>query len=166
MDNVEFSGSIGQVYESNAGRDSSNNKYAVKGSGVLVSSFASGSVNINGTKPNDLEISITNIRLNGLKVTDCKESYAPLLINNIGSRYSKNYIYGYTKLTVNTVIVSGYSTETSTAVASSLIGNVGDSKAKSITMTFTHIILPDKRQMEQIMVVFFTCDAFRTICIC
>ena len=145
VDNVEFSGSIGQVYESNAGRDSSNNKYAVKGSGVLVSSFASGSVNINGTKPNDLEISITNIRLNGLKVTDCKESYAPLLINNIGSRYSKNYIYGYTKLTVNTVIVSGYSTETSTAVASSLIGNVGDSKAKSITMTFTHIILPDKK---------------------
>lgn len=145
VDNVEFSGSIGQVYESNAGRDSSNNKYAVKGSGVLVSSFASGSVNINGTKPNDLEISITNIRLNGLKVTDCKESYAPLLINNIGSRYSKNYIYGYTKLTVNTVTVRGYSTETSTAVASSLIGNVGDSKSKSITMTFTHIVLPDKK---------------------
>lgn len=145
VDNVEFSGSIGQVYESNAGRDGSNNKYAVKGSGVLVSSFASGSVNINGTNPNDLEISITNIKLNGLKVTDCKESYAPLLINNIGSRYSTNYIYGYTKLTVDTVIVSGYSTETRTAVASSLIGNVGDSKAKSITMTFTHIILPDKK---------------------
>lgn len=144
VDNVEFSGSIGQVYESNAGRDSSNNKYAVKGSGVLVSSFASGSVNINGTKPNDLEISITNIRLNGLKVTDCKESYAPLLINNIGSRNSTNYIYGYTTLNVDTVNVQGYD-KNSTAVASSLIGNVGDSKAKSITMTFTHIILPDKK---------------------
>lgn len=144
VDNVEFSGSIGQVYESNAGRDSSNNKYAVKGSGVLVSSFASGSVNINGTKPNDLEISITNITLNGLKVTDCKESYAPLLINNIGSRNSTNYIYGYTTLNVDTVNVQGYD-KNSTAVASSLIGNVGDSKAKSITMTFTHIILPDKK---------------------
>ena len=46
---------------------------------------------------------------------------------------------------MNTVTVRGYSTETSTAVASSLIGNVGDSKSKSITMTFTHIVLPDKK---------------------
>lgn len=145
VNNVEFSGSIGQVYESNAGRDSSNKQYAVKGSGVLVSSFASGNASIDGTKSRYLNIRITNITLNGLKVTDCKESYAPLLINNIGSRYSTNYIYGYTKLTVDTVTVSRYSTETSTAVASSLIGNVGDSKAKSITMTFTHIVLPDKK---------------------
>ena len=143
VDNVEFSGSIGQVYESNAGRDSPNNKYAV-GSGVLVSSFASGSVNINGTTPSFLNISINNIILKGLKVTDCKESYAPLLINNIGSRYSIYYIYGYTTLTVDTVKVQGYD-KNSTAVASSLIGNVGDSKAKSITMTFTHIVLPDKK---------------------
>ena len=143
MNNVEFSGSIGQVYESNAGRDSPNNKYAV-GSGVLVSSFASGSVNINGTTPSFLNISINNIILKGLKVTDCKESYAPLLINNIGSRNSTNYIYGYTTLNVDTVNVQGYD-KNSTAVASSLIGNVGDSKAKSITMTFTHIILPDKK---------------------
>lgn len=143
VDNVEFSGSIGQVYESNAGRDSPNNKYAV-GSGVLVSSFASGSVNINGTTPSFLNISINNIILKGLKVTDCKESYAPLLINNIGSRNSTNYIYGYTTLNVDTVNVQGYD-KNSTAVASSLIGNVGDSKAKSITMTFTHIILPDKK---------------------
>lgn len=145
VNNVEFSGSIGQVYESNAGRDSSNKQYAVKGSGVLVSSFASGNASIDGTKSRYLNIRITNITLNGLKVTDCKESYAPLLINNIGSRYSTNYIYGCTKLTVDTVTVSRYSTETSTAVASSLIGNVGDSKAKSITMTFTHIVLPDKK---------------------
>ena len=145
VNNVEFSGSIGQVYESNAGRDSSNKQYAVKGSGVLVSSFASGNASIDGTKSRYLNIRITNITLNGLKVTDCKESYAPLLINNIGSRYSTNYIYGYTKLTVDTVTVSRYSTETSTAVASSLIGNVGDSKAKSITMTFTHIVLPEKK---------------------
>ena len=145
VNNVEFSGSIGQVYESNAGRDSSNKQYAVKGSGVLVSSFASGNASIDGTKSRYLNIRITNITLNGLKVTDCKESYAPLLINNIGSRYSTNYIYGYTKLTVDTVTVSRYSTETSTAVASSLIGNVGVSKAKSITMTFTHIVLPDKK---------------------
>lgn len=143
VNNVEFSGSIGQVYESNAGRDSPNNKYAV-GSGVLVSSFASGSVNINGTTPSFLNISINNIILKGLKVTDCKESYAPLLINNIGSRYSIYYIYGYTTLTVDTVKVQGYD-KNSTAVASSLIGNVGDSKAKSITMTFTHIVLPDKK---------------------
>lgn len=143
VNNVEFSGSIGQVYESNAGRDSPNNKYAV-GSGVLVSSFASGSVNINGTTPSFLNISINNIILKGLKVTDCKESYAPLLINNIGSRNSTNYIYGYTTLNVDTVNVQGYD-KNSTAVASSLIGNVGDSKAKSITMTFTHIILPDKK---------------------
>lgn len=143
VDNVEFSGSIGQVYESNAGRDSPNNKYAV-GSGVLVSSFASGSVNINGTTPSFLNISINNIILKGLKVTDCKESYAPLLINNIGSRNSTNYIYGYTTLNVDTVNVQGYD-KNSTAVASSLIGNVGDSKAKSITMTFTHIVLPDKK---------------------
>lgn len=143
VNNVEFSGSIGQVYESNAGRDSPNNKYAV-GSGMLVSSFASGSVNINGTTPSFLNISINNIILKGLKVTDCKESYAPLLINNIGSRNSTNYIYGYTTLNVDTVNVQGYD-KNSTAVASSLIGNVGDSKAKSITMTFTHIILPDKK---------------------
>lgn len=143
VDNVEFSGSIGQVYESNAGRDSPNNKYAV-GSGVLVSSFASGNANIDGTNPKYLNISITNIKLNGLKVTDCEKRYAPLLINNIGSRYSIYYIYGYTTLTVDTVKVQGYD-KNSTAVASSLIGNVGDSKAKSITMTFTHIVLPDKK---------------------
>lgn len=146
--NVKFSGSIGQVYESNAGRDSSNKQYAVKGSGVLVSSFASGNASIDGTTSRYLNIRITDITLNGLKVTDCKESYAPLLINNIGSRYSTNYIYGYTKLTVDTVTVSGYSTETSTAVASSLIGNVGDSKSKSITMTFNHIVLPDKKAAD------------------
>lgn len=144
VNKVEFSGSIGQVYESNAGRNSSNNKYAVKGSGVLVSSFASGNANIDGTNPKYLNISITNIKLNGLKVTDCEKRYAPLLINNIGSRYSIYYIYGYTTLTVDTVKVQGYD-KNSTAVASSLIGNVGDSKAKSITMTFTHIVLPDKK---------------------
>lgn len=127
---VEFCGSIGKINENS--------------SGVIVSDFASGYFDKKTSKSSTITINISNIKLNGLKVTECNNDYAPLLINNIGNRDSTNYTYGYTKLNVDTVKIVADSYKNGQAVASSLIGTVGSNKAKEITMSFRNIALPDK----------------------
>ena len=117
LSNVTFAGSIGKV-NSNA-------------SGVLFSGTVQGSES-NG-RQNTAKMNLNNIVLSGLKITDYKDSsYAPLLINQIGS---------YTKTEIKNLSTSGY-TE-GTAVASSLIGNAGSENGHQINMGFSEIKLPD-----------------------
>lgn len=117
LSTVTFAGSIGKV-KSNA-------------SGVLFSGTVQGSES-NG-RQNTAKMNLNNIVLSGLKITAYKDSsYAPLLINQIGS---------YTKTEIKTLSTSGY-TE-GTAVASSLIGNAGSENGYQINMGFSEITLPD-----------------------
>lgn len=118
LSKVTFAGSIGRV-KSNA-------------SGVLFSGTVQGSES-NG-RQNTAKMNLNNIVLSGLKITDYTDSsYAPLLINQIGS---------YTKTEIKNLSTSGY-TE-GTAVASSLIGNAGSEDGHQINMGFSDIVLPDK----------------------
>lgn len=115
--NVTFAGSIGKV-KSNA-------------SGVLFSGTVQGSES-NG-RQNTAKMNLNNIVLSGLKITAYTDSsYAPLLINQIGS---------YTKTEIKNLSTSGYAE--GTAVASSLIGNVGSENGHQINMGFSEIKLPD-----------------------
>ena len=117
LSNVTFKGSIGKV-NSNA-------------SGVLFSGTVQGSES-NG-KQYTAKMNLNNIVLSGLKITDYKDSsYAPLLINQIGS---------YTKTEIKSLSTSGYTA--GTAVASSLIGNAGSESGHQINMGFSEIKLPD-----------------------
>lgn len=119
LSNVTFKGSIGKI-NSNA-----------SGSGVLFSGTVQGSES-NG-KQKTAKMNLNNIVLSGLKITDYTDSsYAPLLINQIGS---------YTKTEIKNLSTSGY-TE-GTAVASSLIGNAGSENGHQINMGFLEIKLPD-----------------------
>lgn len=115
--NVTFAGSIGKV-NSNA-------------SGVLFSGTVQGS-ELNG-RQNTAKMNLNNIVLLGLKITDYTDSsYAPLLINQIGS---------YTKTEIKNLSTSDY-TE-GTAVASSLIGNAGSENGHQINMGFSEMKLLD-----------------------
>lgn len=118
LSDVTFAGSIGKV-NSNA-------------SGVLFSGMVQGSES-NG-RQNTAKMNLKNIVLLGLKITDYTDSsYAPLLINQIGS---------YTKTEIKNLSTRDY-TE-GTAVASSLIGNAGSEDGHQINMGFSDIVLPDK----------------------
>ena len=118
LSNVTFAGSIGKV-KSNA-------------SGVLFSGTVQGSES--GGRQYTAKMNLKNIVLSGLKITDYTDSsYAPLLINQIGS---------YTKTEIKNLSTRDY-TE-GTAVASSLIGNAGSEDGHQINMGFSDIVLPDK----------------------
>ena len=118
LSNVTFAGSIGKI-NSNA-------------SGVLFSGTVQGS-ELNG-RQNTAKMNLNNIVLSGLKITAYTDSsYAPLLINQIGS---------YTKTEIKNLSTSGY--PEGTAVASSLIGNAGSENGHQINMGFSDIVLPDK----------------------
>ena len=117
LSNVTFAGSIGKI-NSNA-------------SGVLFSGTVRG-LESNG-RQNTAKMNLNNIVLSGLKITDYTDSsYAPLLINQIGS---------YTKTEIKNLSTSGYTP--GTAVASSLIGNAGSENGHQINMGFLEIKLPD-----------------------
>ena len=117
LSNVTFKGSIGKV-NSNA-------------SGVLFSGTVQGSES--DGRQYTAKMNLNNIVLSGLKITDYKDSsYAPLLINQIGS---------YTKTEIKSLSTSGYTA--GTAVASSLIGNAGSESGHQINMGFSEIKLPD-----------------------
>lgn len=117
LSDVTFAGSIGKV-NSNA-------------SGVLFSGMVQGSES--SGRQYTAKMNLNNIVLSGLKITDYTDSsYAPLLINQIGS---------YTKTEIKNLSTSGY-TE-GTAVASSLIGNAGSENGHQINMGFLEIKLPD-----------------------
>ena len=101
--------------------------------GVLFSGTVQGSES-NG-RQNTAKMNLNNIVLSGLKITAYKDSsYAPLLINQIGS---------YTKTEIKSLSTSDY-TE-GTAVASSLIGNAGSENGHQINMGFSEIKLPDTK---------------------
>ena len=117
LSNVTFAGSIGKINSS--------------ASGVLFSGTVQGSES-NG-RQNTAKMNLNNIVLSGLKITDYKDSsYAPLLINQIGS---------YTKTEIKNLSTSGYTA--GTAAASSLIGNAGSENGHQINMGFSEIKLPD-----------------------
>lgn len=117
LSNVTFKGSIGKI-NSNA-------------SGVLFSGTVQGSESKG--RQNTAKMNLNKIGLSGLKITDYKDSsYAPLLINQIGS---------YTKTEIKSLSTSGYTA--GTAVASSLIGNAGSENGHQINMGFSEIKLPD-----------------------
>ena len=117
LSNVTFAGSIGKV-NSNA-------------SGVLFSGMVQGSES--SGRQYTAKMNLSNIVLSGLKITNYTDSsYAPLLINQIGS---------YTKTEIKNLSTGGY-TE-GTAVASSLIGNAGSENGHQINMGFLEIKLPD-----------------------
>ena len=119
LNNVTFAGSIGKV-------DSSS-------SGVLFSGTLSG-IEKDGKQYKE-NIKLTNITLDGLKVTDyANNEYAPLLINQIGS-YTKTEVKG---LKTTDAYKAG------TAVASSLFGNAGSADGHQVNMSFSDIVLPDK----------------------
>lgn len=118
LSDVTFAGSIGKI-NSNA-------------SGVLFSGMVQGSES--SGRQYTAKMNLSNIVLSGLKITDYTDSsYAPLLINQIGS---------YTKTEIKKLSTRGY-TE-GTAVASSLIGNAGSEDGHQINMGFSDIVLPDK----------------------
>lgn len=118
LSNVTFAGSIGKV-NSNA-------------SGVLFSGMVQGAES--SGRQYTAKMNLKNIVLSGLKITDYTDSsYAPLLINQIGS---------YTKTEIKNLSTRDY-TE-GTAVASSLIGNAGSEDGHQINMGFSDIVLPDK----------------------
>lgn len=118
LSDVTFAGSIGKI-NSNA-------------SGVLFSGMVQGSES--SGRQYTAKMNLSNIVLSGLKITDYTDSsYAPLLINQIGS---------YTKTEIKNLSTGGY-TE-GTAVASSLIGNAGSEDGHQINMGFSDIVLPDK----------------------
>ena len=117
LSNVTFAGNIGKV-KSNA-------------SGVLFSGTVQGSES-NG-RQNTAKMNLNNIVLSRLKITDYRDSsYAPLLINRIGS---------YTKTEIKNLSTRDYTA--GTAVASSLIGNAGSENGHQINMGFSEIKLPD-----------------------
>lgn len=118
LSNVTFAGSIGKV------------KSDV--SGVLFSGMVQGLES--GGRQYTANMNLSNIVLSDLKITDYTDSsYAPLLINQIGS---------YTKTEIKNLSTTSY-TE-GTAVASSLIGNAGSEDGHQINMGFSDIVLPDK----------------------
>lgn len=124
VDSVKFEGTIGKINNSS--------------SGVLIADTASGYVGSDGVI-RTVTVRVNNTTFNNLKVNECGDGYAPLLINSIGS---------YVTLDINkiTTRIDGKSTYTEgTAVASSLIGTVGSGTARQINMTFQNIILPDKK---------------------
>lgn len=114
---VTFTGSVGMVGS---------------GSGALIANKATGY--LGSDKPRYVAVSVLDSKVENLKITDCGEGYAPLLINVVG-----NY---------TTLNVKGLSAEydpQGTAVASSLVGVAGDQKAKQINLAFERIVLPDKK---------------------
>lgn len=118
---VTFAGSVG---------------WPQKKSDVISGALCCGEITGSGST-NILEIALSDITLDGLKVTGvAKDAYAPLLIGSIG---------GYVDFKITTVKTSGYDNLKS-AAGSSLMGNVGNSRtATMITGTFKDIRLPDKK---------------------
>ena len=118
---VTFSGSIGKVNNST--------------SGALIANIANGSP----TSTRVTTITINSLTFDNLKVNNCGDGYAPLLINSI----THNVTLNANKITTK---INGKDTYTGgTAVASSLIGTTGTKTAKRLNMTFQNIVLPDKK---------------------
>lgn len=107
-------------------------------SGALICETVEGAVT-NNTTINTHSLSISDITMSNLYVTGYEDSsYAPLLINKIGS---------YTSVSLNNV-KANYTKNTNTedmpvVAASSLIGDAGGNKAQNISLSFSSIALQD-----------------------
>ena len=126
--NASFSGMVGKERTADDGTYSS---------GALIY----GSVTGDPVNNNIVEISLNNVTLAGIRVTEiAKDSaaYAPLLINQMNQAV---------KLTVNALSTGdGYTTgdgsgKTTAYAASSLIGKVGNATATKLTLSFSNIAL-------------------------
>lgn len=125
--NTSFSGTVGKE------RPADNGTYS---SGALIYGSVTGD-----PVSNIVEISLNNVTLAGIRVTDiAKDStaYAPLLINQMDQAV---------KLTVNALSTGeGYTTgeesgKTTVYAGSSLIGKVGSATATKLTLSFSNIAL-------------------------
>lgn len=119
--NIAFSGSIGKLSKDG-------------NSGALVCGEVSGSTA--GSTAYIYSLNINGCKLDGIRITgfDSQTEYAPLLLGSTASA---------TALTVSNVSLgSGYTG--GTCVATSLIGNVGNSSASRVTASFGTIALPSK----------------------
>lgn len=99
---------------------------------MLFSGTVFGSVD--NTSQHIAAVSLKKVTLDGLKVNNCGDDYAPLLINSMNS---------YSTLDVDTVKTVNYTL--GTAVASSLFGNIGSTDSKQMNLSFRNILLPDKK---------------------
>ena len=126
--NTSFSGTVGKESTADAGTYSS---------GALIY----GSVTGDPVNNNIVKISLNNVTLAGIRVTEIAKNgaaYAPLLINQMDQAV---------KLTVNVLSTGdGYTTgdgsgKTTAYAASSLIGKVGSAKATKLTLSFSNIAL-------------------------
>lgn len=125
--NTSFSGTVGKESTADSGSYSS---------GALIYGSVTGD-----PVSNIVEISLNNVTLAGIRVTDiAKDStaYAPLLINQMDQAV---------KLTVNALSTGeGYTTgeesgKTTVYAGSSLIGKVGSATATKLTLSFSNIAL-------------------------
>ncbi|MCI6228032.1 MAG: hypothetical protein MR636_04800 [Clostridiales bacterium] len=120
VSNTTFMGTVGQL--------SSNG-----GSGALI--FGT----VTGNTDNPVEISLTNVTLNGLRVSNGDSGigdYAPLLINK-----NEN---GGMKLTVDG-LSTGIDYDDGASAATSLIGNIGSDTATKLTLEFKNIALDGRK---------------------
>ena len=126
--NTSFSGTVGKESTVDDGTYSS---------GALIYGSATG----DPVNNNIVEISLNNVTLAGIRVTEIAKdgaAYAPLLINQMNQAV---------KLTVNVLSTGeGYTTgegsgKTTAYAAGSLIGKVGSAKATKLTLSFSNIAL-------------------------
>lgn len=126
--NTSFSGTVGKESTVDDG---------IYSSGALIY----GSVTGDPVNNNIVKISLDNVTLAGIRVTEIEKdgaAYAPLLINQMNQAV---------KLTVNALSTgAGYTTgdesgKTTACAASSLIGKVGSASATKLTLSFSNIAL-------------------------
>lgn len=133
--NTSFSGTVGKESAANDGTYSS---------GALIY----GSVTGDPVNNNIVEISLNNVTLAGIRVTEIVKdgaAYTPLLINQMDQAV---------KLTVNVLSTGdGYTTgdgsgKTTAYAASSLIGKVGNATATKLTLSFSNIALDGRLEED------------------
>ena len=130
---LTMKGSVGMMSTGDGNGRYSNNAC----SGALICGDAYGSQTSAGER-NTCSVSINGLTLGGVKVYNYAESYAPLLINAMGS---------YVALSLKDVNTQGYEKDErgkTKVVATSLIGNLGGSDETQVTATFEDIGLPSK----------------------
>lgn len=91
---------------------------------------------VTGNTDNPVGISLTNVTLNGLRVSGDLGEYAPLLINK-----NEN---GGMKLTVDG-LSTGIDYDDGASAATSLIGNIGSDTATKLTLEFKNIALDGRK---------------------
>ena len=131
VNQTAFAGVVGKELIKKADGTENTKQYS---SGALIY----GSV-IGNPISNIVGITLKNVTLNGIRVTDVeKDTYAPLLINRIAKAAT---------LIVNNLSTSGKYTagegtnKTTSYAATSLIGSVGSDKASKLTLSFSNIAL-------------------------